>query len=93
MGLAYYHTIMTRQIWARGSILVPGLHLRYLFTRKVSASSGLIQKIIETAFTGNFGTVVVGRREVISFAREHFRGRFSEKIIKSLDNMAVWVVS
>jgi hypothetical protein len=35
----------------------------------------------------------VGRREVISFAQEHFRGRFSKKIIKSLDNMAVWVVS
>jgi hypothetical protein len=38
---------------------------------------------------------VVGRREPVSFAREHLRlpGRFSEKIIKSLNNMAVWVVS
>ena len=52
-----------------------------------------IHKIIETAFTGNFGTVVVGRREVVSFTQEYFRGRFSEKIIKSLDNMAVWVVN
>ncbi len=52
-----------------------------------------IHKIVETAFTGNFGTIVVGRREVISFTQEHFRGRFSEKLIKSLDNMAVWVLS
>ncbi len=52
-----------------------------------------IHKIAEIAFAGNFGTIVVGRREVISFTQEHFRGRFSEKIIKSLDNMAVWVVS
>jgi hypothetical protein len=49
--------------------------------------------MVETAFTGNFGTIVVGRREVISFTQEYFRGRFSEKIIKTLDNMAVWVVN
>jgi hypothetical protein len=36
---------------------------------------------------------VVGRREAVSFAQEHLRGRFSEKIIKSLNDMAVWVVS
>ena len=52
-----------------------------------------IQKMVETAFAGNFGTIVVGRREAISFTQEHFRGRASEKIIKSLNNMAVWVVS
>jgi hypothetical protein len=44
-------------------------------------------------WAGSFGTIVVGRREVISFTQEHFRGRFSKKIIKSLDNMAVWVVN
>lgn len=52
-----------------------------------------IYKIIETARKGNFGTIVVGRRQVISFAQQHFRGRASEKIIKTLDNMAVWVVN
>ena len=52
-----------------------------------------IQQIIETAAKGGFGTIVVGRRETVSFTEEHLRGRFSEKMIKSLDNMAVWVVS
>jgi nucleotide-binding universal stress UspA family protein len=54
-----------------------------------------IQEIIETAVNGKFGTMVVGRREAVSFAQEHLRlpGRFSEKIINSLNNMAVWVVS
>jgi nucleotide-binding universal stress UspA family protein len=52
-----------------------------------------IQEIIEAAFNRRFGTIVVGRRETVSFTEEHLRGRFSEKIIKSLDNMAVWVVS
>jgi nucleotide-binding universal stress UspA family protein len=59
----------------------------------IAVKGNTIHKIVETAFSGDFGTIVVGRREVISFAQEHFRGRFSEKIIKSLDNMAVWVVS
>jgi nucleotide-binding universal stress UspA family protein len=59
----------------------------------LAVKGNAIHKIIETAFAGNFGTIVVGRREVISFTQEHFRGRSSEKIIKSLDNMAVWVVS
>jgi len=59
----------------------------------IAVKGNTIHKIIETAFAGNFGTIVVGRREVISFTNEHFRGRFSEKIIKLLDNMAVWVVS
>lgn len=52
-----------------------------------------IRKIIETANKGNFGTIVVGRRDAVSFAQEHFRGRSSDIIIKALDNMAVWVVS
>lgn len=53
----------------------------------------IIQKMIETAIMGQFGTIVVGRREAASFIEEHFRGRFGEKLIKSMENIAVWVVS
>lgn len=52
-----------------------------------------IQKITETTINGNFGTIVVGRRETASFTEEHFRGRFGEQLIRSLENTAVWVVS
>jgi len=52
-----------------------------------------IQEIIEAAVTRKFGTIVVGRRAAVSFTQGHLRGRFSESIIRSLDNMAVWVVS
>jgi len=48
-----------------------------------------IQEIIETAVNRKFGTIVVGRREAVSFTEEHLRGRFSEKIIRSLNDMAV----
>jgi electron transport complex protein RnfC len=51
------------------------------------------QTLWDKLFAGNFDTIVVGRREVISFTQEHFRCRASEKINKSLDNMAVWVMS
>jgi len=59
----------------------------------VPAKGGIIQKFIPTANAGSFSTLVVGRREDISFNQEYFRGRFSEKVIKAIDNMAVWVVS
>ena len=45
MGLAFHHHILTCQVWARGFILVLGLQLGCEFTRKSSASSGLIQKL------------------------------------------------
>jgi hypothetical protein len=45
MGLAFHHHILARKVWARGSILVPGLHLGCVFTTKASASSGLIQNL------------------------------------------------
>ena len=38
MGLVFHHHIFTCQVWARGSILVPGLHLGCVFTIKASAS-------------------------------------------------------
>lgn len=59
----------------------------------IFVKGNVIYKIIETALTGNFGTIVVGHRDISSFTQEYFRGRFSEKIIKTLDNMAVWVVN
>ncbi|MBI9083629.1 MAG: universal stress protein [Desulfobacterales bacterium] len=50
-----------------------------------------IQKIVTTALEGNYGTVVVGRREAISFMEGMIRGRFSDKLISSTYNVAVWV--
>ncbi len=59
----------------------------------VCAKGNTIQKITETALAGNFGTVVVGRREAASFTEANFRGRFGETLIRTLENIAVWVVS
>ncbi len=70
-----------------------GIHPARISRDILFARGNTIQKIIETAFSGNFGTIVVGRREAIGFVQKSLRGRFSEQLIKSLRNMAVWVVS
>ena len=45
MGLAFHHPILTCQVWAKGCILVAGLHLGCVFTRKAAASSVMIQNL------------------------------------------------
>jgi nucleotide-binding universal stress UspA family protein len=59
----------------------------------LSIKGNSIQTMIEAARIHDFTTVVVGRRESISIAQQYIRGRFAEKVIKSLNNMAVWVVN
>lgn len=50
-----------------------------------------IQRLVDTAVDGNYGTIVVGRREAIGFMEGAIRGRFSDKLISMTYNMAVWV--
>jgi hypothetical protein len=59
----------------------------------VCVKGSAIQTIMETALVGKFSTIVVGRREEAGFTETYWRGRFSEHLIKSLNNMAVWVVN
>ncbi|MCG6909258.1 MAG: universal stress protein [Deltaproteobacteria bacterium] len=63
-------------------------------SREIVLTRGnIIEKIIGVALKGDFGTIVVGHREAAGFFEAHFRGRFSDRIIDSLENRAVWVVS
>jgi len=59
----------------------------------VMARGGVIQQVINMARDVGFGTIVVGRRDAAGFFEAYIRGRFSDKIIESLNNCAVWVVS
>jgi len=52
-----------------------------------------IQKIVDTALAGNYGTIVVGRREAVGFMEKMLHGRVSDKLISSTYNVAVWVAS
>jgi hypothetical protein len=74
-------------------LMEAGINAKQISRDFIFGRINTLQQFIETAANGKFGTIVVGRREAARFTEEHLRGRFSEKIIKSLDNMAVWVVS
>jgi hypothetical protein len=56
------------------------------------AKGGVIQTMLEMARGGNYGTIVVGHREDISYFQAYIRGRFSDKIIQAMNDCAVWVV-
>jgi nucleotide-binding universal stress UspA family protein len=53
----------------------------------------VIQKIVELAVKGNYGTIVVGRRVAVGFVDSVIHGRVSNKLISTTYNIAVWVVS
>ena len=57
-----------------------------------SRGTGAAQEILAALEEGGFGTVVVGRRGV-SKAEEFLFGSVSNKIIHSVKNSTVWVVS
>lgn len=57
-----------------------------------SRGTGAAQEILAALKDGSFGTVVVGRRGV-SKAEEFLFGSVSNKIIHSVKNSTVWVVS
>jgi nucleotide-binding universal stress UspA family protein len=61
----------------------------------MSIKSSAIHSIMEMALTEEFATIVVGhrQREAVGFAQAYFQGRFSEQLIKMLNNMAVWVIN
>ncbi len=58
-----------------------------ILTDHVSRANG----IMEEAKEGNFGTVVVGRRD-LSFVEAFIQGRVGKKIFQMASNQAVWVV-
>lgn len=59
----------------------------------VMAKGGVIQTLMDIGREGNFSTIVVGRRDAAGFFEVHIRGRFSDRIIESMENCAIWVVS
>ncbi len=59
----------------------------------ISIKKGPAVDIIEAALKENFDTIVVGRRGFLSYYEEQFVGRFSKKILRKSNEMAVWILS
>lgn len=74
-------------------LVATGVKIDKISSQFICVKGSAIQTIMETALMGEFSTIVVGRREEAGFAETYLRGRFSEHLIKSLNNMAVWVIN
>lgn len=48
--------------------------------------------LVETAMGCGYGTLVVGRRGLVSFIEAVFVGRVSQKVLKMADDLTVWIV-
>lgn len=48
--------------------------------------------IVQEALENGFGSIVVGRRGLISFIEEFFIGRVSKKVLDMAEQLAVWVI-
>lgn len=49
-------------------------------------------RIVQEAKENRCGSVVMGRRELITFIDEYFIGRVSDQVIKLADQLALWIV-
>lgn len=90
-----YHSDRLKSMMDEASrrLAVGGVSKGNISRQFVRINGNAIGGIIEAFTAGGFGTIVVGHRDAIGFTHEQLRGRFSEKILRSLDHMAVWVVS
>jgi len=77
---------------ARSLLLRYGKPEACVTSEVLQIKKGLAVDIVEAAVTGNFDTIVVGRRGFLSFYDEQLVGRFSKKILNQANEMAVWVL-
>ncbi|MFZ2633329.1 MAG: universal stress protein [Desulfosalsimonadaceae bacterium] len=48
---------------------------------------------LELMQSHQFGSIVVGRRAIVPFVEELVSGRYSQKILRKMEDMALWVVN
>lgn len=52
-----------------------------------------VESTLELSRSYQIGTIVVGRRAIVPFIEELISGRYSQKMLKKMENMALWVVN
>ncbi|MEZ4550160.1 MAG: universal stress protein [Desulfobacterales bacterium] len=52
-----------------------------------------VDSTLELSRKQQIGSIVVGRRAFVPFVEEVLSGRYSQKMLKKMENMALWVVS
>lgn len=52
-----------------------------------------VDSTLEMAHEKQFGSIIVGRRDIVPFVEEVISGRYSQKMLKKMENVALWVVN
>ncbi len=77
---------------ARHRMLDDGIEKSRVSTKVYAADRVQPTFIVRQAMENDFGSIVVGRRGLISFIESFFIGRVSKKILDMADQLAVWVI-
>jgi nucleotide-binding universal stress UspA family protein len=77
---------------AKGCLTDAGFEEKQITTKVIVDAHSRAEAIIQEAREQNYGTIVMGRRG-LSKVQEFFLGRISSKIIHTIRNRAVWVIT
>jgi nucleotide-binding universal stress UspA family protein len=56
-------------------------------------ASNPVESTLELSREKQIGSIVVGRRAIVPFVEEVLSGRYSQKMLKKMENVALWVVN
>jgi len=77
---------------ARECLVAAGMSADRIACRLIALERDRAFALVETAMGCGYGTLVVGRRGLISFIEAVFGGRVSQKVLKMADDLTVWIV-
>jgi nucleotide-binding universal stress UspA family protein len=77
---------------ARTRLLAEGIPTDLLSLRIHAVDRDRAAHIVHEAEAKNFGSIVLGRRGLVTFIDEFFIGRVSDQVLKRAEQFAVWVI-
>lgn len=77
---------------ARTRLLTEGIPSKRISLKIHAVDRDRAAHIVEEAKANNFGSIVVGRRGLITLIDEYFIGRISDQVLKLADQLAVWII-
>jgi nucleotide-binding universal stress UspA family protein len=77
---------------ARTRLLAEGFPSERISVRIHAVDRDRATYIVKEAQNNRFGSIVVGRRGLVTFIDEFFIGRVSDQVLKLADELAVWVI-
>ena len=72
-------------------IINAGMAESAVHNKILTAHKSLAAGIVGEAIAGDYGTIVIGRRSLVTFIEEVIIGRVSNKVLNSASEMAVWI--